>query len=391
MSFSFQQASSVFITCPFKASHLTAAETEALGFKVEQIKDNAITTTATLKDCIKLNLNLRTASKVLWLLFEGKAINADTLYSLINKYNWEQLLDVNGYLSIQSFTQNDTINNTLFTNLKVKDAIADFFIKKYNKRPDSGPENRGLQLFIYWIGEDVRVYIDTSGETLARHGYRKIPLKAPLQENLAASIIMATVWDGTSTFINPMCGSGTLAIEAAMIMSKRVPGLFKKDYAFKNLKGYNDEWYRDELIACRMAVKNPLLAPVIATDISMDAVRSAKVNASLANLESNIKFERCSFEETYIPEQKGIIIINPPYGERIGDEQDLQLLYKKIGDFFKTRCKGYKGYVFTGNPELAKFIGLKPQRKIPFFNAKIECRLLEFDIYEGSKKIQSGN
>ncbi|MBU6204885.1 MAG: class I SAM-dependent RNA methyltransferase, partial [Bacteroidetes bacterium] len=267
-----------------------------------------------------------------------------------------------------------------------KDAIADFFIKKYNKRPDSGPENRGLQLYIYWIDDQVRIYVDTSGDTLARHGYRKIPLKAPLQENLAAAIILATNWDLKSPFINPMCGSGTLAIEAAMMMTNRVPGLIKKDYAFQRLKGYSDEWYRDEQIACRMAVSHDALSPVIASDLSADAVRSAKINASLAGLDTKIKFQQCPFEETMIPEEKGIIIINPPYGERIGEEQDLKLLYKKIGDFFKTRCKGYKGYVFTGNPELAKYIGLKPSKKIPFFNAKIECRLLAFDIYEGSKK-----
>ncbi len=386
MSFSFLSESSIFITCPYKASNLCAKEVELLNFKVTQIKDNAVSTTGNLKDCIKLNLYLRTASKVLWLLFEGKAKDADNLYKIIHNYNWEQLMDVNGYLSIQSFTQNDTINNTLFTNLKVKDAIADFFLKKYKRRPDSGPEHRGLQLFIYWIKDEVSVYLDTSGDTLAKHGYRKIPLQAPLQENLAAAIIMATGWDAQSTFINPMCGSGTLAVEAAMMMSKRVPGLYKKDYAFKHIKGYEDEWFRDEQIACRMAVVNELPAPIVATDISLDAIKSAKINASLANLDAKISFERCSFEETPIPEQKGIIIINPPYGERIGDEQDLQLLYKKIGDFFKTRCQGYKGYVFTGNPELAKFIGLKPSRKIPFYNAKIECRLLEFEIYGGSKK-----
>lgn len=386
MSFSFNHTSSVFITCPFKTSTLCAAEVEKLGYKVDQIKDNAITIQATLKDCIKLNMNLRTASKVLWLLFEGKASNAEELYRLVQTYDWELLMTVDGYFSIQSFTQNSTINNTLFTNLKVKDAIADFFIKKYNKRPDSGPENRGLQLYIYWIDDQVRIYIDTSGDTLARHGYRKIPLKAPLQENLAAAIILATNWDLKSPFINPMCGSGTLAIEAAMMMTNRVPGLIKKDYAFQRLKGYSDEWYRDEQIACRMAVSHDVLSPVIASDLSADAIRSAKINASLAGLDTKIKFQQCPFEETIIPEEKGIIIINPPYGERIGEEQDLKLLYKKIGDFFKTRCKGYKGYVFTGNPELAKYIGLKPSKKTPFFNAKIECRLLAFEIYEGSKK-----
>lgn len=333
----------------------------------------------------------RVASKVLWLLFEGKAKNADALYQLMQQFNWEQLIDVNGYFSIQSFTQNATINNTLFTNLKVKDAIADFFFKKYNRRPDSGPEHRGLQLFIYWVDDTVQCYIDTSGDTLAKHGYRKIPLKAPLQENLAAAIIYATGWDRKSSFINPMCGSGTLAIEAAMMASHKVPGLLKKDFAFKHLKGYNDDWYRDEQIACRMSVTHDLSSKIIASDISADAVRSAKTNASLAGMENLIRFERCTFEETYIPEEKGIVILNPPYGERIGEEQDLQMLYKKIGDFFKTRCKGYKGYVFTGNPDLAKFIGLKPSRKIPFFNAKIECRLLEFDIYEGSKKFVSAD
>jgi putative N6-adenine-specific DNA methylase len=382
----FELESRIFITTPFKASQQTANELIELGYKPDAVKDNAIELKGKLSDCMNMNVNLRTASKVLWMLFACRANDATELYTRVEDYPWEDIIEVDGYFSINSFTSNSTINTTLYTNLKVKDAIADRFMRKFNKRPDSGPEKNGVMVYVHWIDSHVAIYLDTSGETLARHGYRKIPMKAPLQENLAASIIMATGWKGDSHFINPMCGSGTLAIEAALIMMNKANGLIKKDFAIRYVIGFKQEMldkYIDEAIE---KVKKSVDYKIIATDISEDAVESSKINAGIAGVEHIIEFKVARFENTNIPEGEGVLIMNPPYGERIGDEEKLQMTYKTMGDFFKQRCQGYNAYVLTGNPELAKFIGLKPKRKIPFFNAKIECRLLHFEIYSGSKK-----
>ena len=195
----------------------------------------------TLQDCIKLNLNLRCASQVLFSLQEFKADNADDLYKTLLDFPWEDVLTVDGYFSISSNVSNDTINNSLFANVKVKDAIVDRFRNKTGERPNSGPELDKTVIHLYWKESLAEIFIDTSGETLSKHGYRKIPGKAPMLESLAAATLLATKWDRKSAFINPMCGSGTVAIEAALLATNRKPGLLRFNYAFMHLVGYTEE------------------------------------------------------------------------------------------------------------------------------------------------------
>jgi putative N6-adenine-specific DNA methylase len=234
------------------------------------------------------------------------------------------------------------------------------------------------------------VYLDTSGETLSKHGYRKSPVLAPLQENLACALILATKWKRDTNFINPMCGSGTLAIEAALLATNRPPGLMRSNYGFMHLKGFDEALYQQIRAEAKRNVKKELPFTIIATDKDRKAIEAAKSNAQTAGVDQHIQFEVCKVEDTYIPEDsKGVVMINPPYGERLGEGEALIPLYKQMGDFLKQKCKGYTGYIFTGNVDLAKQIGLRSSRKIPFFNARIECRLLEFELYEGSKKKKS--
>lgn len=230
------------------------------------------------------------------------------------------------------------------------------------------------------------VYLDTSGETLTKHGYRKTPVLAPLQENLACALLLASKWDKVSNFINPMCGSGTLAIEAALLAANRPPGLMRSNYGFMHLKGFDETLYLQIRKDALKNVKKDLPYTIIATDKDKHAIEAAKNNAQTAGVDQHIQFEVCKVEDTYVPDAPGVVMINPPYGERLGEDEELMPLYKLMGDFFKQKCKGYTGYILTSNPELAKQVGLKTSRKIPFFNARIECRLLEFDVYEGSKK-----
>jgi putative N6-adenine-specific DNA methylase len=206
-------------------------------------------------------------------------------------------------------------------------------------------------------------------------------------EALAAATILATKWDRHSTFVNPMCGSATIAIEATLIATNRRPGLFRDNYAFMHIKDFDDVFFEKERSMLDEKIIDLANLKVIATDISEDAINISKINAGAAGIENYIEFTRCSFEDTPIPENtNGIVFLNPAYGERMGEEKQLEETYAAIGDFMKKKCKGYTGYIFTGNLALAKKIGLKPKRKIEFYTSKIDCRLLEYELYAGTRR-----
>jgi 23S rRNA G2445 N2-methylase RlmL len=341
----------------------------------------------TLQDCIQLNLNLRCASQVLFSVKEFNAVNADALYKTLLDFEWENIIAAEGYFSITSNVDNDTITNNLFANVKVKDAIVDRFRNKTGQRPNSGPELNKTVIHLYWKESIAEIFIDTSGETLSKHGYRKIPGKAPMLESLAAATLLATNWDRKSAFINPMCGSGTVAIEAALLATNRKPGLLRHNYAFMHLVGYDEIFYLNEFKKLEAQVTDVPGLKIIATDISEDAINIATINAGIAGVEEMIAFAVCDFEDTPLVEKEnGVVYFNPEYGDRLGVEAELELTYKRIGDFLKKKCKGYTGYIFTGNLELAKKIGLKPKRRIEFYTSKIDCRLLEYELYDGSRE-----
>ncbi len=383
----FQTKNKTVITC---AKHLSAYlhdEVVTLGFTPYEVWATGVSLEATLIDCIRLNLNLRTANQVLFSLGDIKAADADGLYKGINRLPWENWVASDGYISITSTVNNPTMDTPLFANLKCKDAIVDRIRDKTGERPDSGPERDKMVIHLHWVDNLATVYLDTSGETLTKHGYRKMPGSAPMQESLAAACISATEWDGKSTFINPMCGSGTLAIEAALKAMNKAPGLLRSNFAFMHIEGYQNEWYEHEAEKALGAIQTKNLPKIIATDKNANAIYAAQENAKKAGVEKYIEFAVCDFRETEIPENnKGVIIINPEYGERLGEYEELEPIYKAIGDFYKQKCGGYKGYVFTGSPSLSKKIGLSAKRKIPFFNGKIDCRLMEYELYEGTRR-----
>jgi putative N6-adenine-specific DNA methylase len=203
---------------------------------------------------------------------------------------------------------------------------------------------------------------------------------------LAAAVIESARWDKKTPFINPMCGSGTLAIEAALLTSNTPPGVFRSRYAFQFIKGYQPENYEAAMAQIRSQILTESLPPIIASDISAEAIKSARMNAAAAGVEHLIQFEVVDFAATTLPEPPGVILFNPEYGERLGETAALEKIYARMGDFLKNHCKGYTGYVFTGNLELAKHIHLKPALRIPFYNATIDCRLLEYEMYAGTRR-----
>lgn len=383
----FTDKGKIVITCPKRLSPYLELEIRELGFEPEETFVTGVKLSGTINDCIKLNLNLRCASQVLYSLKHFEAENADAIYKNLVAYPWENILPDNGYFSITSNVNNPTINNSMFANLRVKDAIVDRLREKRGARPSTGSALSGAVINLFWKNEQAEIFVDTSGDSLGRHGYRKIPGQAPMLEALASATILATKWDRQSPFVNPMCGSGTLAIEAAMIATNRRPGLFRTNYAFMHLQGYDEKVYIQEDALLEEQIADVPGLRIIATDYSLKAIENAKKNASAAGVAKLIDFTVCDFAETEVPQNvPGIFYINPEYGERLGEINELEKTYSRIGDFMKQKCGGYFGYVFTGNLSLAKKIGLKAKRRIEFYTSTIDCRLLEYELYSGSRE-----
>ncbi len=382
----FNTPNKVIITCNKRLSPYLQQEVKELGFDIVRAFPTGVELKVSINDTIKLNLNLRTASQILYSLKEFTANNPTELYDELSQIAWEELIQFDGYFSVSSNVDNETISTPLFANVKVKDAIVDRIKEKKGMRPNSGPDNNKAVVHLYWKDDRAEIFLDTSGETLAKHGYRKIPGKAPMLEALAASTIIASKWDGNSPFVNPMCGSGTLAIEAALIATNRKPGLLRMNYSFMHFIGYDETVFFQERRVLKDQINKKAAPQIIASDISEEAINVSKMNARTAGVEQLISFEVCDFAETHVPKEGGVILFNPEYGERLGTHSKLEITYKRMGDFMKQECKGYRGYIFTGNPDLAKKIGLRASRRIEFYNGKLDCRLLEYELYEGTRE-----
>ena len=376
----------ILITCARGVAPVLAEELRALSFPVLSEGEAVVETEGTLCDTILINLSIRTGQRVLYFLKAFPAGNAQDLYRTVSEIAWEDLIREDGYLSVTATGDTTAVNDSRFAAVKTKDAVVDRMRELKGRRPDSGPDRNAAVVHLHWAGERVWLYLDTSGEPLSRRGYRKIPLEAPMQETLAAAVLLTAGWKGEGNLVNPMCGSGTLAIEGALIALRRAPGLLRGNFGFMHIKGFDEAYYGEIRGRLRKSAGRTLKGRVVATDIRPEAVEAARQNARTAGVDHLIDFHACDFRQTPVPEGNGVVILNPEYGERMGQINALEGVYGAIGDFFKKQCRGYRGYIFTGNRGLAKKVGLRTSRRIPFYNGAIECRLLEYELYEGSHR-----
>lgn len=353
----------------------------ALGFPVKHERIAGIETNGSLNDCMLLNLSLRTAHRVHFLLKSFEASNADELYNHLVQIPWEDYIHKFGYVSVTSFINNNNITNTQFANLKVKDAIADRIRKKTGARPDSGASLDKTVVFLFWNKNQAQIYLDTSGESISKRGYRSDDHTAPMQESLAAALIMASKWQEGGHFINPMCGSGTLAVEAALMALNRAPGLLRPNFGVKHILGFDAQRWDDLRADLKARSAKTTEGRIIASDNDDKAIKATRRNLRTAGLEHIVELRKHDFKEAEIPAGNGAIMMNPPYGERLGNAHQLGDLYRQMGDFLKQKGTGYWGYIFTGNMELAKKIGLRSNRRIEFYNSVIDARLLEFELF----------
>lgn len=376
----------IVITCGPRIIETLAEEVKNLGFKIKNTDHLSLETEGSFSDTMYLNLHLRTANKVLFHLKSFRSPHPDILYKELYTIDWDKWIKSDGYISINGYVKNDTIKDTRFANLKVKDAIVDKIHNVKGRRPDSGPDQTQTMIYLHWKGDWASIYIDTSGETISKHGYRKMPFKAPMAESLAAACILKSKWDRKSAFINPMCGSGTLAIEAALLAIDKAPGLMRENFGFMHVFQFDPIHWKKMREDALAKMKDKLNFEIIASDISNLALNAARENAKSAGVDHLVTFEKVDYKDCTLPEDEGVIFMNPEYGLRLGEVTELEKTYSEIGDFFKQRAKGYTGYIFTGNLDLAKRVGLKAKRRIELYNAKIDARLLEYELYGGSKK-----
>ena len=373
------------VTCaPSLASYLKE-ELEALGFEILSMDKTGVETLATTRECMLLNLRLRTAFHVLQRFADINCRNADELYSEAKRLPWDRVIDPEGFLSVTSNVRNETITNSMFPNMRLKDAICDKLVEKFGKRPDAGSSTEGMVVNLHWVDNKARIYLNMTGRKLSDRGYRKMPFMAPMRETIAAAVLMEMKYDGTSPLVVPMCGSGTIAIEAALIAKQRAPGLLRSNYACTNWLGADkDAWNQERADAKKLMTKNDP-APIIASDIEQEAIEASKKNAVTAGVDHLIDFHVCDFAQTPMPEEVGDVVLHGEYGLRLGEDDDLVATYKRIGDYLKTDCAGWDGYVFTSGKPLIGAIRLKVARRTPFINAEIDCRLLRYELYRGSK------
>ena len=397
--------SPIIISCAKELSRWTEIEVLDMGYHPIEVTENTVVVRGAMRDVMKLNLHLRTAHRVLVPLLRATCRNIKDLYEATRSIDWENLIEAGGYFSVSSIVHNYTIRDTRIPSLYTKDAIADRMREKCQRRPDSGGENRGAAVFVYWERDEAIIYLDTSGEPLSKRGYRMIPGSAPMQETLAAACIMALRWNGKTPFVSPMCGSGTPAIEAAMIAMNKAPGFLKGHFAFQSIKGYGsiipgesaprvaprqhvgaspEQIWKELVMDAAAAEKKEGIPPIIATDISPEAVDNAHSNAIAAGVAQYITFKACDFADTPVPESnaspRGVVFFNPEYGIRLGTFEELAPVYERIGTFMNEKCNGYTGGLITGNPDLARLVNLYYRTRIPFFNGPIDCRLF---VYPG--------
>jgi len=391
----------IIVSCAKELSRWTEIEVRDLGYKPVEVTENTVVVRGSMRDVMSLNLKLRTAHRVLVPLLRTRCRNIRDLYESAFSIDWENLMEADGYFSVSSVVHNNTIRDTRLPSLYTKDAIADRMRERCQRRPDSGGENIGSAVFVYWERDEVIIYLDTSGEPLSKRGYRKIPGSAPMQETLAAACIMAMNWNGKVPFLSPMCGSGTPAIEAAMIAMNKAPGSLKGHFAFQSIKGYSriipgekaprvaprqragaspEQIWREMVLEAAEKETTEGIPRIIATDISPEAVENAHSNAIAAGVAPFIEFKACDFAESPVPEGKGCVFFNPEYGIRLGTYEELAPVYERIGVFMNEKCSGWTGGLITGNPDLARLVNLYYKTRVPFFNGPIDCRLF---IYPG--------
>ena len=374
-----------FAPCPRGLETVLEQELAAFGagglFKV----DGGVHFNGALTLGYRVNLESRVASRVLWRVTKARYRNDEDIYKTALAQPWAQWFDVTQTLRVNLVATRSPLQSLDFATLRIKDAVCDSFRAKFGKRPSVDTQNPDVRIHAYLDAEAVTLYLDLSGDPLFMRGWRGATGEAPLRENLAAGIVRLSGWDGVEPLLDPMCGSGTLVIEAAMIALDIAPG-GRRSFGFERLKNF-DRAAWDKIKAAALAREKPRTAlPIYGGDLYGDELKNARANLNAAGLDGVISFKQANVLEMPAPASSGVIVTNPPYGVRLGEAEDLAAFYPKLGDALKQKFAGWRAYILSADMALPKLIRLSASKRTVLFNGALECRLFEIKVVAGSAR-----
>lgn len=359
-----------------------AKELIALGANDVQLERRAVSFKGDKELLYKANLHLRTATRLLVPIAHFTAKNADEIYEQVKKIDWKEHLELTTSFSIDSTVYSDSFTHSKFVAYRVKDAIADQFMERFNKRPSVSITNPDLMINVHISQTRCTISLDSSGESLHKRGYRVSQTEAPINEALAAGILLLSGWEGKSNFMDPMCGSGTFLIEAALIALNIPPGIFRKSFAFEKWKDFDkelfDDLYNDDSYERSFDFK------IYGSDLAARAITIAEQNIKSAGLSKYIELKACNVTDVEVPEGKTMMVTNPPYGERLQPEA-LFSIYENLGTMLKYKFAGNLAWVISSDERCLTRIGMKPSEKVSLFNGDIDCWLYSYEVFEGRR------
>lgn len=360
-----------------------AKELTQLGANNVQIGRRMVSFTGNKEMMYRANFQLHTAIRILKPVKHFKARSAEDVYEEVKKLDWSQYIEKGKTFSVDSVVYSEEFRNSRFVTYKVKDAIVDQFREHTGDRPNISVSNPDIRLHIHIADEDATLCLDSSGESLHRRGYRQESVEAPLNEVLAAGMILMTGWQGETDFIDPMCGSGTILIEAALIAHNMSPGIFRKGYAFEKWPDFDQELF--DSIYNDDSQEREFTHHIYGYDVDMKAVNTARINVRAAGLTQDISVEQQDIKDFTQPREKSIMVMNPPYGERISTPNLLNT-YKVIGERLKHQFMGNEAWILSYREECFEAIGLKPSIKIPVYNGSLECEFRRYQMFDGKMR-----
>lgn len=360
---------------------IAAQELERLGAQEIRPDFTGVHFVGNLALLYRVNLWARTLFRVLVTVRKFPCPNANALYQEIQNIAWEQYLNPDNTLAVNATGGSRSLNHTHFTALQVKNAIVDQQSRQFGQRSSVDTQNPDLLINVHIHQDHCTLSLDSSGTSLHRRGYRPAMGLAPLKETLAAALLDMAQWEPSLPFLDPLCGSGTLPLEASLKALNIAPGLFRQQFAFEKWRNFDQQLWSQLLDEAQTSQLTELKAPIIGSDRDPEILHQAENNAQRCGVAHQVKFTLRRLQTIEAPAEHGVIICNPPYGERLGNAQELGDFYKQLGDVFKQRFTGWTAFVLTGNKELAKRVGLKASRRIPVYNGSIPCTFLKYELY----------
>lgn len=373
------------VTTFFGLEDVLARELQQLGGRNVEAFKRGVSAIGDIGFLYKCNLCLHSALKVLIPIAKFEADNEHKLYDVIKSLPWENFISVTDSLMVESVLNSDFFDHSLYVSQKVKDGIVDRFREKTGRRPDVDLVHPAFKLYVHVFKDEVSLHLDSSGEPLYKRGYRSDINQAPMKEVLAAGLVKLSGWEPHQLLIDGMCGAGTIAIEAALWANNIPPGYYRNDFTFMKWQNFDESLYQTIYEGSINKIRNNNVE-IIANEIDEKTIRKAIVNVRNAKVDDVVRCNHQSFFDLQVERKGGVIILNPPYNERM-PLAETEKLYKEIGDKLKKDFKNFVAWIITSSPEGVKSIGLRPSRKIQVYNGSLDCRYLKYELYEGTKKI----